>query len=82
MYFVSDVSRNPRKTVSSSSGASTAVTVKRLRYVGVLIRMMRATASTVPPPPALLVSCSQSQQRLYHGKAGFLPTYALPTSAL
>ena len=43
MYLVSDVSRKPRNTVSSSSGARTAVTVKRLRYVGVLMRMMRAT---------------------------------------
>ena len=58
MYFVSDVSRKPRKTVSSSSGASTAVTVKRLKYVGVLILMIRATASTVPPPPPPAASCT------------------------
>jgi hypothetical protein len=50
-YFVSDASRKPRNTVSSSSGASTAVVVIRLTYVGVLMLMSFDTASTVPFPP-------------------------------
>lgn len=46
-----DVSRKPRNTVSSNSGASTAVVVMRLMYDGPLILMSFVTASTVPLPP-------------------------------